>query len=115
MFFNSGVKYAPRVIPAQRIVSNACYEMFSNCRSLSNVPVFNNIQTTYDYACYNMFSYCIMLIDVSNIFNNNNFSLMGPYTLSGMFYGCISLITGPTNFIPGGTKFTFKGTLSRMF
>ena len=40
---------------------------------------------------------------------------MGPYTLSGMFQGCTSLITGPNNFIPGGTKFTYKGTLSRMF
>ena len=115
MFSYSGVKYAPRVIPAQRIDSNACYEMFSNCLSLSNVPVFNNIQSTYNYACYNMFSNCTMLTDVANIFNNNNFSLMGPYTLSGMFQGCTSLITGPNNFIPGGTKFTFKGTLSRMF
>ena len=85
MFSYSGVKYAPRVIPAKSIVSNACYEMFSNCLSLSNVPVFNNIQSTYNYACYNMFSNCTMLTDVSNIFNNNNFSLMGPYTLSGMF------------------------------
>ena len=93
MFSYSGVKYAPRVIPAQRIDSNACYEMFSNCLSLSNVPVFNNIQSTYNYACYNMFSNCTMLTDVSNIFNNNNFSLMGPYTLSGMFQGCTSLET----------------------
>ena len=115
MFSYSGVKYAPRVIPAKSIVSNACYEMFSNCLSLSNVPVFNNIQSTYNYACYNMFSNCTMLTDVANIFNNNNFSLMGLYTLSGMFQGCTSLITGPTNFIPGGTKFTYKGTLSRMF
>lgn len=115
MFSYSGVKYAPRVIPAQRIVSNACYEMFSNCLNLSNVPIFNNIQTTYDYACYNMFSNCIMLTNVANIFNDNNFSLMGLYTLCGMFQGCKSLITGPNNFIPGGTLFTYKGTLMRMF
>lgn len=82
-------------------------EMFLNCQSLETVPLLTyDISDEYAEAVFfNMFRNCTSLKDISGLRNSKQLfpdnTKIGSNVCRGMFYGCSSLVTVPSNFLNG--------------
>lgn len=76
--FPDGLKFAPR--------TGSCWDMFSNCSNLTEVPLFDTSKVTNTQG---MFYYCNQLTSVPE------FDTSSVTNMSNMFYNCRKLISVP--------------------
>lgn len=125
-FSNSGLRKAPKVLPAMKLEPYCYNSMFAGCGSLTDAPELPAMELAEDCYFY-MFAFCESLVNApslpastlaygcydymfgSCISLTNAPSLpalkLAEYCYSNMFYGCTSLVNAPvlpaTELAPG--------------